>query len=76
MNDIPLMPTIAASTPIHREKNPREGYVRWPALIARKVGFEERMRIPKAKKACDDEWSKLFNAGPKGCFDMSKVEEK
>ena len=34
------------------------------------------MRIPKAKKACDDEWSKLLNAGPKGCFDMSKNEEK
>ena len=73
--DVPLMPTMPARIPVHREKTPKDGYTRWPAMIARKVNAEERLSNPKAKKACDDEWNKLLNAGPNGCFDTSKVEE-
>ena len=75
MSDVPTMPTLLGRVRDHREKNPRHGGIRWPACIARPVPVHERLSNPKAKKACEEEWCKLLNAGPRGCWDASKVRE-
>ena len=33
------------------------------------------MSNPDAKAACEEEWQKLLNAGPNGCFDINAAEE-
>ena len=58
--DVPMMPTMPARKHVQREKIPRHGYCKWPACIARKVGVDERLANPKAKKACEAEWDKLL----------------
>jgi hypothetical protein len=67
------MPVILDDFEAHRQKDLPPIY---PACVAKLVPPKDRLNIPAAKKALDEEWDKLKRAGKNGCWNEAIVRER
>jgi hypothetical protein len=69
----PAMPVIPNELEAHRQKDLPPLY---PACVAKLVPPKDRLNIPAAKKALDQEWDELKRAGKNGCWNEAMVRER